>query len=46
MTLRVFSPQVGDYRYPDLYAIDFRLQKTLQIGPVTVIPALEPLQRD
>ena len=33
--------KVGDYRYPDLYELDFRLQETLRIGPVTVIPAVE-----
>ena len=29
------------YRYPNLYQLDLRLQKTLQIGPITVTPAVE-----
>ena len=29
------------YRYANVYELDFRLQKTLQIGPVTVIVAAE-----
>ena len=33
--------RVGDYRYPDLYELDLRLQETLRIGPATVIPAVE-----
>ena len=33
--------KVDTYRYPNVYELDFRLQKTFQIGPVTVIPAVE-----
>jgi len=29
------------YRYPNVYQLDLRLQKTLQIGPITVTPAIE-----
>ena len=29
------------YRYPNVYQLDLRVQKTLQIGPVTVTPAVE-----
>ena len=32
---------VDTYRYANVYQLDFRLQKTFQIGPVTVIPAAE-----
>ena len=32
---------VDTYRYPNVYQLDLRLQKTLQIGPVTVTPAIE-----
>ena len=33
--------KVDTYRYANVYQLDFRLQKTFQIGPVTVIPAAE-----
>ncbi len=33
--------KVGDYRYPNLYQLDLRLQKAFSIGPITVIPAVE-----
>ncbi len=29
------------YRYPNVYQLDLRLQKTVRIGPVTVTPAVE-----
>jgi hypothetical protein len=29
------------YRYPNVTQLDLRLQKTLRIGPVTVVPAIE-----
>ena len=32
---------VDTYRYANVYQLDFRLQKTFQIGPVTFIPAAE-----
>jgi len=33
--------RIGDYRYPNLYQLDLRLQKSFLLGPVTVIPTLE-----
>ncbi len=39
--LGLLIDQVGTYRYPNVYQLDLRLQKTLQIGPVTVTPAIE-----
>jgi hypothetical protein len=33
--------RVGAYRYPNVYELDFRLQRSIPIGPVTVIPAAE-----
>jgi hypothetical protein len=33
--------QVDTYRYPNVYELDMRLEKTFQIGPVQVIPAVE-----
>ncbi len=33
--------KVDDYRYPNVYELDFRLQRSFRIGPVTVIPAVE-----
>jgi hypothetical protein len=33
--------QLDTYRYDNVYELDFRLAKTFQIGPVTVIPAAE-----
>lgn len=33
--------RMDTYRYPDVYQLDLRLQKELQIGPVTVTPAVE-----
>ncbi len=33
--------KVDTYRYANVYELDFRLQKTFQIGPVTVIPVAE-----
>jgi Carboxypeptidase regulatory-like domain len=33
--------KVDTYRYANVYELDFRLQKTFQIGPVTVIPLAE-----
>ena len=33
--------KVDTYRYANVYQLDFRVQKTFQIGPVTVIPAAE-----
>ena len=33
--------KVASYRYANVYELDFRLQKTFQIGPVTVIPTAE-----
>ncbi len=33
--------KVDTYRYDNVYQLDLRLQKTFQIGPVTVIPAAE-----
>src|SRR5262249_7814673 len=33
--------RLGTYRYPNVYELDFRLQKSIPIGPVTVIPAAE-----
>ena len=33
--------RVGDYRYPNVYQLDLRLQRALLIGPVTIIPVFE-----
>ena len=33
--------EVDTYRYPNVYELDLRVQKTFQIGPVTVIPTVE-----
>jgi hypothetical protein len=33
--------EMDTYRYPNVYQLDLRLQKSLQIGPVTVTPAVE-----
>ncbi len=33
--------RLGTYRYPNFYELDFRLQESFPIGPVTVIPAAE-----
>jgi len=39
--LGLLIDQIDTYRYPNLYQLDLRLQKTLQIGPVSVTPAVE-----
>jgi hypothetical protein len=39
--LGLLIDQVDTYRYPNLYQLDLRLQKTVKIGPVTVTPAVE-----
>ena len=39
--LGLLIDQVDTYRYPNVYQLDLRLQKTLEIGPVTVTPAIE-----
>ncbi len=39
--LGLLVDQVDTYRYPDVYQLDLRLQKSVQIGPVTVTPAIE-----
>ena len=33
--------KVNNYRYPNVYELDFRLQKSFQIGPVTFLPTVE-----
>jgi hypothetical protein len=33
--------KLNTYRYGNVYELDFRIQKTFQIGPVTVIPTVE-----
>jgi len=33
--------RVGDYRYANLYQLDLRLQKVMQVGPVALIPSAE-----
>jgi hypothetical protein len=40
-TWNLLIDDVDTYRYPNLYQLDLRLQKTLQIGPLTVTPAVE-----
>jgi len=39
--LSMLIGKVGDYRYANVYEVDFRLQERLEIGPVTVIPTVE-----
>ena len=39
--LFILIGKVDTYRYANVYELDFRLQKTFQIGPVTVIPTAE-----
>ena len=33
--------RVDTYRFPNVYELDLRVQKTLAIGPVTLIPTVE-----
>ena len=39
--LNMLIGRVGDYRYANVYEVDFRLQESFEIGPVTVIPSVE-----
>ena len=39
--MNVLIDRVDTYRYENVYELDFRLQKTLTIGPVEVIVAAE-----
>lgn len=37
----ILIDRIDTYRYPDVYQLDFRLQRPFRIGPVTVTPAVE-----
>jgi hypothetical protein len=37
----ILIAKADTYRYANVYQLDFRLQETFQIGPVTVVPAVE-----
>jgi hypothetical protein len=39
--VNILIGKVDTVRYPNVYELDLRLQKSIQIGPVTVIPAAE-----